>query len=755
MKLIRVMCLVAGGILCAIIMALAVSPRPPLLEDVPFGRIVLASNGDILRLCLAGDDRYRFRVSLDEVPEEAIRAILHYEDRRFYYHPGLDVCSMLKAACGLVCGSGRKMGASTITMQVARLKYKIHTRTFGGKLRQIWSAMVLERHYSKAEILEAYFNLAPYGGNIEGIEAAARVYFRKAASGLTGSECRALAVVPQNPALRNPASGRQFNEARLRLEESLGNSSSGPLRVYAPSSVPFGAPHFANDVISRFPEAVIRTTIEPGLQRYLENSIAGYVERNRRYGIANAAAILVETSSMAARALAGSASFFNSRILGQVDGTSARRSPGSTLKPFIYALALEQGLIHPQTILPDSPRSFGGYDPENFDRMFRGPVCAKEALQASRNLPAIMLAEKLRHPGMYGFLNSAGISFPHPAEYYGLALALGGAEINMRQLAELYAMLANMGLWQPIRYAQNQNFSQPRRLLLPEAATLALAMLERDGEEYPSYGKRIPARYKTGTSNGLRDAWTAGIVGDYVLVVWVGNFDGTPNPLFIGARTALPLFSELALGIASSRPLQDQQEGVRRKLNIKNVRVCATTGDFELDHCPEVVETMFIPGVSPIKSSNILRPVLIDPKTGLRACAGVPGAEEVWYEFWPTEMAAIFAQAGVYKPVPPPWLAQCQDKYPSVGHGPEILLPKKNVIYRRSLSDKSWKLPLKASCEADAEAVHWYAGHDYVGQSAPGEIFLWSPSDAGNIIISAVDNLGRSASRSCRIEITP
>ncbi|MGN1038352.1 MAG: penicillin-binding protein 1C, partial [Mailhella sp.] len=479
----------AGSVLLAYVV-LGMKAAPPLLEGVPFGCIVTDAGGGILRIGLAEDDTFRLRVTLDDIAPEAVQALLCYEDRYFFSHPGVNVFSLARAAMSTYLGGERRIGASTITMQVARMRGRLKTSSLAGKCRQIWMALLLERHYSKQEILEAYFNLAPYGGNIEGIEAASRLYFGKGAGRLTPMESHALAVIPQNPVHRHPLHGRDFASARARMERMLAEdkaaySSQGdvlaPLKVRSPESRPFAAPHVCAELMAEKTDGgVITSTIEPDLQRMLERALSSLAARGSRYGIRNASAMLVRTSDMSTCALAGSANFFDASIAGQVDGTRARSSPGSTLKPFIYALALDEGLIHPMTQLIDSPRSFGGYDPENFDKGFRGPVHAHEALKSSRNLPAIILAEQLAEPGLDGFLKKGGVFLPHPPEHYGLALVLGGAEVSMRELSALYAMLANQGLWRPVRMQKEDIDRAPVRMLSREAAYMTLRMLERE-----------------------------------------------------------------------------------------------------------------------------------------------------------------------------------------------------------------------------------------------------------------------------------
>ena len=739
--------------------ALGFLPRPPLLEGVSFGKIALDAKGGILKICLADDEKYRLRTNLDSIAPTAISALLCYEDRYFYFHPGVNPFALARAAFSSVFGV-RRQGASTITMQVARLRYKLETASISGKLRQIFHALLLERHYSKQEILLAYFTLAPYGGNIEGLEAAARIYFAKPARELTRLECMALAVVPQNPVARNPVSGKDFDEARIRLAALMAEGgTASPLKVRSLARLPFAAPHLSMELLGRpdflNDQGIARSFIEQDLQKLLERAIANHVEKGRRIGICNAAAILVNTDSMRVCALVGSADFFAAKIQGQVDGTRARRSPGSTLKPFIYALAMEQGLIHPRSILDDSPKSFGGYDPENFDKGFRGPLSATDALAASRNLPALLLSEQLAAPGLHGFLKRAHVELPKDAGHYGLALALGGAEVSMRELAGLYAMLANQGIWRPLRMARKDSEKgEALRLLSPESAHLVLRMLEREDLFVRQNGGRLPLRCKTGTSNGYRDAWTAGLCGQYVLIVWVGNFDNRANPAFVGGEAALPLFEEIAGGLAYSRHLRDDLPKRENHLNLQKIAVCKETGDLAIERCSEHIDTLFIPGISPTMDSGILRPILVDKKTGLRACRQVPGeTEQIYWEFWPTEQQRIFAQAGKPKPLPPDWLPECrQAEATSAKRHPVIVLPKKNVTYLDDFSGVGAGIPLKASLDAEASFAHWFAGKTYIGKTGPGEIIFWHPKKPGMVELVVVDDQGASARQKCEIE---
>lgn len=746
----------------AFVLALHAAPRPDLYGKAGFSRIFLDRRDRVLRITLAPDGAYRIFTPLTAMPPELMEATLLYEDRSFYRHPGVNPLALLRSVAQMALG-GRRMGGSTISMQVVRLTRKFSTASIPGKLRQIWQALVLERHYGKDEILEAYLNLAPYGANVEGVGAAARIWFHKEAAELSLPEILALAPVPQHPAARNPLAsrGRALSLARARLdkirrEAHPQDADQGlpnvPLRVHALSELPFAAPHAVDSLLaeSDLPQGRISTTLDLGLQRLLEGQLRRAVEAGRLWGMDNAAALLLDWRSCEILALAGSADYFNAAIQGQVDGTAARRSPGSTLKPFIYALALQEGLIHPETLLSDTPRAFKGYEPENADGGFRGPISARRALLGSRNIPAIALASRLPAPGLYGFLGKAGVRFEHGPEHYGLALVLGGAEVSMRELAGLYALLPNRGIWRAPVLRRDEPATGPLPLLKPEAAFVALQMLRAPS---PQGFDRTPTYWKTGTSNGLRDAWTAGIFGPYVLVVWVGRFDGAANHGFNGLHAAAPIFFSIRRSLEALNPagaLPDPAADADG-LNIRRIAVCAATGDTDLSLCPEPSRqtgTWFIPGVSPIRDSGILRRILVDDATGFRQCRAIAGrTREVVWEFWPADLRRLFSQASVRKLPAPPLAPECRETdipWQVPGRAPLISSPKPGLVYATSLKHPQ-KIPLLADADADAGCVYWFAGTRYLGRSEPDEPLLWQAAP-GVTRLTAVDDLGRASS---------
>lgn len=749
--------------------AWAAVPKPDLYEGVGFSTLVTDRNGRPLKLRLADDGRYRLFASLDDIAEAAREATLLYEDRRFFRHPGVDPLALARAAWTTYVRRTRPVGGSTITMQLARMRFDLDTRSPIGKLVQSARALQLERHYSKAEILEAYLNLAPYGGSVEGIATASRVYFDKPASALDLGEALALAVVPQNPADRFPvtAPGRaNLRAARNRLlaawqaaraagdEEVLARAELLPV-FRSPAGLPDRAPHFVRDRVPPDSRPVIRTTLDLDLQNVVERRVREHVDQRRREGIENAAVMLLEHRRMEVLAYVGSADFGNGAIAGQVNGVLARRSPGSTLKPLLYGLALDEGLIHPMTLLEDAPRRYAAYAPENFDRGFMGPVFARDALIHSRNLPAASLLEELDVGRFRDWLEAAGVDELMPAEHYGLALALGGSEMTMEELVRLYATLAARGVWRDLATTLAGEEAPSRRLLSAEASFLVLDML-RDVPRPDSSPHRMaasqPIAWKTGTSFGFRDAWSVGVAGPYVLAVWVGNFDGSPNPAFVGREAAAPLF----FAIADSLTLPAASDHPPPGLNVRRVEVCASTGDLPGAHCPRTTLSWFVPGVSPIRESSVYRAVRIDLSTGFRTCRDDVAAVQEVYEFWPSNLNAVFRRAGVSIRRPPPWSPECElDRASASGVAPRIASPQNSLVYHAPARGGEQSTVLfSAVADGDARSLYWFVDDRFVARVAAGEDYLWAPR-AGRFTVRVADDLGRGDAVSITVAGSP
>lgn len=753
--------------------------KTPILETTTFSTRILDSKGRMLRLTLSGDERYRLFTPIEQVPQNVIETVLMHEDRYFRFHPGLNPMSLAKAFMTTYVNQSRRVGGSTITMQLARMTSTRGSKTIGGKLHQIARALWLEATHSKDEILEAYLNLLPYGGNVEGLGAASLVYFGKDPKDLTLTETLSLAVIPQNPNVRGQGSASEsFQVSRMKLFEEWVSPHPEdhdslvdlklPIKLKGVRRLPFRAPHFTDTVLDRSrsrswrESASLVTTLDGEMQSRLEAKIKTYVKEKSRQGIVNAAAMVIDTTSMSVRAQVGSADFFDHDIDGQVNGALAKRSPGSALKPFTYALALDQGLIHPLSLLKDTPMSFGGFDPENFDKGFEGPIRARDALTSSRNVPAVFLASQLKAPSLFTFMKDAGVKRLKEERHYGLALTLGGAEVTMEELSQLYAGLANKGVFKPLRYLQNADTSSGTALLSPEAAFLVLDMLRtnaRDNESHLDSWARdsVPIAWKTGTSYGFRDAWTAGVMGNYVIVVWLGNFEGQSNPALIGRELAAPLFFQIADALRSEADKEPTWLDTR-ELNVKKVDVCALSGHLPNDHCKHRVRSWFIPGKSPISTCDIHREIKIT-RAGFRACEDSTGdiRKEV-YEFWPSDLLQLFRRAGIPRRSPPAFESGCRASDSVAGLPPQITSPRAEVAYTLRLDDERQPasregIPLIAVADGDARRLHWFIGPEYVGESSPQRPLMWKPRP-GRHVVRVLDDQGRSDSRTLDVEIT-
>jgi penicillin-binding protein 1C len=583
-----------------------------------------------------------------------------------------------------------------------------------------------------------------------------------------------LAVIPQSPARRAPgtaAHDQALEKARDVLlaqwlevhpeDARLRDVLAMPLEVKLPRDLPFRAPHLVEEMIAREeePRAETRLCLDLSLQDVLERQMGQYLAARERDGFKNACALLIDYRTMEVRAAVGSADFWNADIHGQVDGLMAQRSPGSALKPFIYALALDEGLIHPNSLLKDAPESFDGYDPENFDHNFAGPIRACDALIQSRNVPAVDLESRLDpQRNLYTLLREADIRGLQPESHYGLTIALGSAEISPEEVGTLYAMLANRGVLRPLRRSLDEPTDPGTRLLSPEASYLTLDMLKDatrpDAVNIPLLVSATrPVAWKTGTSFSYRDAWSAGVFDNYVLVVWVGNFDGTVNPEFVGRTAAAPLLFKMVDALRAREPIPATTCFTRTPdLNIRQVDLCAVSGMIAGPNCPHTVKGWFIPGKSPIAACDIHQRIWVDNWTGLRLLQqpdDTTTAHAEVCEFWPSDLAKLFQAAGLPRRAPPAFanasstVVAGQDE----GKGPCIVSPRNGLVYHvRVGAEADEVLNLEATAETSRSQLRWFVDATYLGVSASSTALLWK-LEPGRHVIRAVDDSGRADSR--------
>jgi penicillin-binding protein 1C len=551
--------------------------------------VVLARDGTPLRAFADSDGVWRYPIHAKQVSPLYLQALLTYEDRWFYRHPGVNPYALLRGAIGVLRHGRVVSGGSTLTMQVARIIRPI-PHTIGGKLIQIFRALQLEAHLSKMQILELYLDHAPFGGPIEGVEAASWAYLGKPASRLSHAEAALLAVLPQSPSLlrpdRHPDAARRARDKVLKRMRDEGLWSDVQLRdaeiepVVARSlRSPLDAALLAERLHRQQPQARrIVTTIDANLQRAVEDRVSDYLSRLPPR--TSAAVLVVDNATLEARVYVGTATFADPLRLGHVDMVRAPRSPGSTLKPFLYGLALDDGLITSQSLLVDAPQDFGGYKPSNFDDSFNGPVSVTEALQRSLNVPAV---DVLDHVGPNRFaarLANGGIDLGLPqGAQPNLSIILGGASTRLENLVGAYTAFANHGVAGAPRYLPDQPM-QTRHLLSPGAAWIVRDMLSTnpaDVEGAPlegTIGRHESVAWKTGTSYGYRDAWAIGVTDSWTVGVWIGRPDGTPSPGQYGAVTSLPLMFAVVDMLPNDR--NHVHEG--QPLSVRQVDVCWPLG---------------------------------------------------------------------------------------------------------------------------------------------------------------------------------
>ena len=552
---------------------------PPLARAAEQSVIVVDRNDQLLRAYTTPDGRWRLPATKADVDPIFLKMLLAFEDRRYALHRGVDPLGYVRIAFEVVRHRKLISGGSTLTMQTARLLDGEHGKSVYGKLRQMIRAVQIESRLSKTEILNLYLRLAPYGGNIEGVRAAALIYFGKEPRRLSHAEAALLVALPQSPNARRP--DRHAAAAKIARDRVLAHASEHgviaaaearramaepvPTERQAPPQL---APHLADSEVARAPEQFVhRTTLDVRMQAVLESLARDHV-KTLAPGL-SAAIIAVDHATGDVLAHVGSAGYLDEGRQGAIDMTRAIRSPGSTLKPLVYGLAFDGGIAHPETLIEDRPVRFGGYVPKNFDHDFQGTVTIREALAKSLNIPAVKVLDAVGPAKFYGRLTTIGLEpqLPRDAEP-SLAIALGGVGLTARDLAQLYAAIARGGA--PIALSHRRDdmpTDKPRGRLMSEVAAFYLRDILRNAPP-PANAKPGQIAYKTGTSYGYRDAWSAGFDGKTTIVVWVGRPDGAAVAGLSGRQSAAPLLFDAFQRIADRRaPFGAAPHGVLRATN--------------------------------------------------------------------------------------------------------------------------------------------------------------------------------------------
>lgn len=740
-------------------------PLPARLS-APVSTLVLDRDEHWMRVHVTrdGGGMVRIPVRRDELPERLVEAVLDFEDRRYAWHLGVDPLAIARAAW-LNLTTGRVVsGGSTITMQVARMLER-RPRTLSAKLVEMARAVQLELRYSKDEILELYFNLAPYGGNLEGVGAAAYYYFEKPVSRLSLDEAATLAALPNSPTVLAPGRGRdklakRRNDVLARMAANgVVTADEAERAMHTPvtaarRTAPFVAPHLAEKVRQLHPgRPRLHTTIERELQLRAEKLLTDHVDRLTAHGITNGALVIIDNETRKVRAYVGSRAFFDAASQGQVDGADALRSPGSTLKPFVYALGLERGVIGMNTLLEDVPLRYKDWEPSNFDGKWHGMVAAKDALAQSLNIPAVKVAQAVEPRGLVELLRLAGVrAVKADPTKYGLASVLGGVDLSLLELTNLYATLARGGLHRGYKLLEDDPDGPEVRLYSPEAAYSVTEILtDVRRPELPESWRDAVAlprvAWKTGTSYGRRDAWAVGVTRRWSVGVWVGNFDGRGVPELVGVESAAPLlFALLPLlpGVATD-PWIDQPPGLVRR------EVCALSGARPGPGCAHVTTELALPQ-APAAPCALHVVLDIDDDSGLRLCsrcrAGHRHHPETFVA-WPASVVGHLREAGVMA-------APLPAHNPACAHGlggepPVIRAPNDGdeFVIRPGVPLEHQQIALIGSA-AGGGPLFWFVDDALQAQTEGGSAVMLDPVHGTHRLV-AVDAEGRRSSVSIRV----
>ncbi len=722
------------------------------------------ARGEMLAVLLSDDDFFRMKIPLENISPLFIDTLLIKEDQYFFDHPGVNPLSIARAM-GTNLRQGRIVsGASTLTMQLARMLDR-RNRTYFNKIVELFRAIKLERHFSKQEILEHYLAIAPYGGNIEGVEAAAYAYFGKSAEYLSPAEIALLIALPRSPnALRpdrHPARARQTRDKILQVmrERELIDEQQYLLSLQEPvptsrQAFPNHIPHTAWSLRARYPQKYVhQLTIERNIQSRTHALLKQHVLSLEERGITNGAAVVMDTRTREVKAIVGSRDYFDQASLGANNGATSFRSPGSTLKPFLYALAVDSGVVSEKTVLYDIPVNYGGYSPQNYSKEFRGLVTMRDALAESLNVVAVTLSEKIGYQKLHRFLRRANVSsLKENADYYGLPLVLGGVEMSLLELTSLYTVLANEGGFKPYRL-HGDDQTEPgsdnaeRQLISPEASWIITEILtDVERPDFPSSWEFSSSRptiaWKTGTSYAHQDAWSVGYTPEFTIGVWIGNFDATPAKGLSGSSVAAPLLFDVFQAVT-----QNPHQWFDKPALVQKRSVCAECGLPGNRYCESEIEEYFVPTVmGPVISRlcEVSQKIVIDRRTGYQATNETPSMDKLQkiFKVWPSEVAMFLLEHGVpVRNVPAYDINNMagQKYYP-----PVIQSPVKNTRYIKrpdQLKDHEQAIKLRVATTNRVRQVSWFLNEKHVATVDPGEPVYINPP-VGEYVVRVVDEVG-------------
>jgi penicillin-binding protein 1C len=719
-----------------------------------YSTIITGHNGEVVHAYLTPDEKWRMKTELDEISPLLRKTIIEKEDRYFYSHPGINVFAVGRAMARNILSMKRTSGASTITMQVARL-LEPRKRTWLSKGIEMFRALQLEWKYSKDEILQLYLNHVPYGGNIEGVKSASILYFKKNPDHLSLAEITALSIIPNRPS--SLVIGRnndlivkerniwlkRFAGTKVFTEKEIQDALQEPLEATR-GSVPKYIPHLAWK-LKRQGGHIIHTNIILNTQLKTEKLVEDYVRVLTLKNIRNAAVVIIDNQSHNVITYVGSGNFFDTTDAGQVNGAAAIRQPGSTLKPLLYGLCIDKGLMTPKSVIADVAVNYDGYAPENYDKQFNGYVTMEHALEYSLNIPAVKGLRMLGKDALVQQLaNCDFYQVRKDQRKLGLSMVLGGCGANLEELTGLYSIFAHEGKFFRPNYIKNDDTIRGKEILSPAATFMINETLSKvNRPDFPvnwQSTEHMPKiAWKTGTSYGRRDAWSIGYNKKYTVGVWVGNFSALGIPELSGANVATPLLFK----IFNTLDYDSDREWFTRPADCDIRLACSETGLMPAGHCTNTVTDYFIPLVSSTQTCNNTQELALSPdeKTSYcKVCMPAAGYKKKSFKVLSAEMQHYFSERRIGYQKIPPHNASCEMIFKE--SGPSITSPKNGSEYYISKKNPE---PLQLTCYTgnDVSKVYWYINNQFYKSTSANAKQFFIPQE-GPVKISCTDDKGRN-----------
>jgi penicillin-binding protein 1C len=726
----------------------------PLPDKITYSTVITDNRGEVIHAYLTPDEKWRMRTELHEISPLLRKTIIAKEDRYFYKHLGVNPLSVARALFNNITRGKTTSGASTITMQVARaLEHR--KRSLGSKLVEMFRAFQLEWKYDKDEILQLYLNLVPYGGNIEGVKSASLLYFKKNPDHLSLAEITALSIIPNRPSslVIGKHNARiveernrwleKFASDRIFTDKEIEDALSEPL-LASRGEVPRHIPHLSYK-LKRQANDFVRTNIDLQIQLKTEKLVEDYVRTQRLRNIRNAAVVIIDNRTRRVITYVGSSNFKDTMDGGQVNGASAIRQPGSTLKPILYALCFDEGLLTPKSVLADVSVNYEGYAPENYDEKYNGYVSIEHALEHSLNIPAVKSLRLLGKDKLIHKLATCEFrQVQKDQRKLGLSMILGGCGTSLEELTALFSVFANDGIYISPSYTAEDSFASGKRIISPAANYMVNEILSKiNRPDFPlswSATERMPKiAWKTGTSYGRRDAWSIGYNKHYTVGIWAGNFSGVGIPELSGADIATPLLFR----IFNTIDYDSDAEWFAAPAGLDIRQVCSETGLVPGPNCESLITDQFIPLVSSTKLCDNRQEMMISPDEKMvycRDCAPGSGYKKKSYKIIDPGMQEWMLNNHIAFEKLPPHNPVCERIFK--GNAPQVTSPANGTEYFLSKKDPE---PLQLVCKTsnDVSRVYWYINNKFYKSCTPSEKQFFIPDEGANQI-SCTDDKGRN-----------